>query len=202
MPPARKPTGQRVVSGGRQATLSFHHRVTKASVPKPSAKESIHAVAKKVNKTEERDTAKPAKPVDDVSEKEETVSELEAQSVAETSLTTSRAPAKSELEIEAEAVSKAQIQRYWRGIEAQRTAPRVHQKDLDLGEQVLRYFDVSSQFGPCVGITRKKRWLRAHRLGLSPPIEVLAVLLDEEAHGARGIERASIDAILNPTVVV
>jgi DNA polymerase delta subunit 4 len=52
-----------------------------------------------------------------------------------------------------------------------------------------------------VGITRKARWLRAQRLGLSPPIEVLAVMLKEEAKGVEGIQRSSFDDILNAPVV-
>lgn len=56
-------------------------------------------------------------------------------------------------------------------------------------------------FQPCVGITRMKRWQRAKRLGLNPPIEVLAVLLKEEAKGNAGIERAHMDELLNATAV-
>lgn len=54
---------------------------------------------------------------------------------------------------------------------------------------------------PCVGIARIKRWQRAHRLGLNPPIEVLAVLLKEEAKGNKDIERAHMDELLNSTAV-
>jgi DNA polymerase delta subunit 4 len=46
-----------------------------------------------------------------------------------------------------------------------------------------------------------KRWQRADRLGLSPPIEVLAILLKEESKGTQGIENAHIDEILNSTAV-
>jgi DNA polymerase delta subunit 4 len=46
-----------------------------------------------------------------------------------------------------------------------------------------------------------KRWQRAERLGLNPPVEVLAVLMQEEARGTKGIERAHIDEILNSTAV-
>jgi DNA polymerase delta subunit 4 len=46
-----------------------------------------------------------------------------------------------------------------------------------------------------------KRWYRAERLGLSPPIEVLAVLVKEEAKGNDGIEVAQMDVILNNTAV-
>lgn len=46
-----------------------------------------------------------------------------------------------------------------------------------------------------------RRWHRAEKLGLNPPIEVLAVLLKEEAKGARRIEVAHMDEILNSTAV-
>lgn len=41
-----------------------------------------------------------------------------------------------------------------------------------------------------------KRWQRAERLGLSPPIEVLAVLLKEEMKGTRDIGTTQMDKIL------
>jgi hypothetical protein len=56
----------------------------------------------------------------------------------------------------------------------------VHQQSLPLHEKILRHFDLSSQYGPCIGIARLARWRRANNLGLEPPIEVLAVLLREE----------------------
>lgn len=31
---------------------------------------------------------------------------------------------------------------------------------------------------PCIGLSRLQRWQRAQRIGLHPPIEVLAVLLN------------------------
>jgi DNA polymerase delta subunit 4 len=45
-----------------------------------------------------------------------------------------------------------------------------------------------------------KRWERAERLGLNPPLEVLAVLLKEGSKGTKGIEKAHLDEILNSTV--
>jgi DNA polymerase delta subunit 4 len=47
-----------------------------------------------------------------------------------------------------------------------------------------------------------KRWHRADRLGLNPPIEVLAVLLKEEKKGTKKIETAHIDEILNSGISV
>lgn len=55
---------------------------------------------------------------------------------------------------------------------------------------------------PCIGIARMKRWNRADRLGLNPPIEVLAVLLKEESKGTKNMETAHIDDILNSGIAV
>lgn len=54
---------------------------------------------------------------------------------------------------------------------------------------------------PCIGMSRLKRWQRAHRLGLKPPIEVLAVLLQEEAKGNADIEEAHMEKLMSTTVV-
>jgi hypothetical protein len=56
-------------------------------------------------------------------------------------------PPKSESELRAEKVSNAAVEKYWKALEAQRIAKRVHQEGLSTGEKVLRYFDVSSQYG-------------------------------------------------------
>lgn len=54
---------------------------------------------------------------------------------------------------------------------------------------------------PCIGTPRMKRWQRAERLGLNPPIEVLAVLLKEDNKGNNDIETAQMDKILNSAIV-
>lgn len=46
-----------------------------------------------------------------------------------------------------------------------------------------------------------KRWQRAERLGLNPPVEVLAVLLMEERKGTKRVQKAHMDDILNSTAV-
>ena len=51
---------------------------------------------------------------------------------------------------------------------------------------------------PCVGIERTRRWKRAHKLGLQPPIEVLAVLLKEqEGEKKKAMEVSRMDELLN-----
>jgi DNA polymerase delta subunit 4 len=37
---------------------------------------------------------------------------------------------------------------------------------------ILRVFDLSYEYGPCIGVTRLQRWERANALGLNPPSEV------------------------------
>lgn len=154
--------------------------------------------------------------------------EVHEESEAEVEPVTEKASEKTEAELKAEKITDAQIKSYWKAIEKVRKAPRVHQEDLDLGEKVLRYFDVSSQYGvslrhssliwrcrnvwdwicvnisflkPCIGITRVKRWQRAERLGMKPPIEVLAVLLKEENKENDEVETAHMDRIMNATAL-
>ncbi|GAM90173.1 hypothetical protein ANO11243_082130 [Dothideomycetidae sp. 11243] len=100
-------------------------------------------------------------------------------------------------DIAARKVSAAKIKAYWREKERLRLAPRVHQQDLSLGEKILREWDMSGQFGPCIGITREKRWWRARKLGLEPPIEVLAVLLGGLEGEKMAVEgRAHVDLLM------
>ncbi len=47
-----------------------------------------------------------------------------------------------------------------------------------------------------------KRWVRANKLGLEPPIEVLAVLLKEEEKGNNKIERAHVDELMSSKFVI
>lgn len=51
---------------------------------------------------------------------------------------------------------------------------------------------------PCTGIARLKRWKRAHKLDLDPPIEVLAVLLKEmDGEDHLTVQRSRVDELLN-----
>jgi DNA polymerase delta subunit 4 len=60
------------------------------------------------------------------------------------------------------------------------------------------YIAILTEQQPCVGIARLKRWQRAHRLGLEPPIEVLAVLLKEqEGKDKLTVQRSHVDELLN-----
>ncbi|XWX01851.1 hypothetical protein V2A60_009880 [Cordyceps javanica] len=202
MPTTRRSTGGARARAGPtkgQSTISFSNRVTKA-VPKDIKSSIIVPSVQKVDAP-----AKKELDADEVvaePEVEEHAEEEEEDAVVVDEVVEQAAvPEKTEAELKAEKLSDAQIGKYWKAIEAERIAPRVHQEGLSLNEKVLRYFDVSSQYGPCIGTPRLKRWQRAERLGLSPPIEVLAVLLKEENKGNSDIETAHMDKILNSVVV-
>ncbi|KAG0048497.1 hypothetical protein BGZ83_006560 [Gryganskiella cystojenkinii] len=52
----------------------------------------------------------------------------------------------------------------------------IHQDDTSANEKVLRQFDLSSKYGPCLGLTRLERWERAAMLDLNPPKNVKELL--------------------------
>ncbi|KAH8091718.1 DNA polymerase delta, subunit 4-domain-containing protein [Cristinia sonorae] len=57
----------------------------------------------------------------------------------------------------------------------------IHGKEQNKIHHVLRVFDLSYEYGPCVGVTRLERWERADALGLNPPPEVKDILLTKES---------------------
>ncbi|KAM0481422.1 hypothetical protein ACHAPX_003528 [Trichoderma viride] len=188
-----------------QSTISFSGKVTKA-VPKDLKKAVVDAPTIARTTIPERPAAKDEVRKEEVEEEAVNVAaeELEAiepEKEGEVEEIVEQVPEKSEAELKAEKITDTQIKSYWKGIEKQRKAPRVHQQDLDLGEKVLRYFDMSSQYGPCIGTTRLKRWQRAERLGLNPPIEVLAVLVKDENRNNDEVETAHMDRIMNATAL-
>ncbi|KAG6334261.1 hypothetical protein ID866_4818 [Astraeus odoratus] len=60
----------------------------------------------------------------------------------------------------------------------------IHSNGQNKIHMMLRFFDMSYEYGPCVGMTRLERWERAETLGLNPPSEVRHILLTKE-----GIEK-------------
>ncbi|WWC69008.1 uncharacterized protein I206_102944 [Kwoniella pini CBS 10737] len=62
------------------------------------------------------------------------------------------------------------------GLEPIHAGPDTH-NDL---HHVLRVFDMTSSYGPCVGITRLQRWERAQKWGLNPPEEIRDILITEQ----------------------
>lgn len=52
----------------------------------------------------------------------------------------------------------------------------IHGEEQNKVHEILRVFDTSYKYGPCIGITRLERWQRAQALGLNPPVEVHEIL--------------------------
>ncbi|KAJ5604190.1 hypothetical protein N7537_007146 [Penicillium hordei] len=174
---------------GSQSTLSFGGgRVTKpvAAPHKAKALDSPPALSNKSA------SATPEPQQLSVTPNEPSKPHIAELAVREQAATEHQAP-RSEEDKRALKLNKQDIWRYWQAQEQTRKAPRAHQQGMDVEEKILRHFDLSSQYGPCVGIARVKRWRRANLLKLNPPIEVLAVLLK----GKNTNERAHIDELLS-----
>ncbi|PQE05241.1 hypothetical protein CJF30_00010189 [Rutstroemia sp. NJR-2017a BBW] len=191
MPPTRRSTRAAANANPNQRTLSFNH-ATKIS-------KTAHHPTTEAKKSSSSSSSSPAtsKPIPiDLGHPTPTTSDLPTPSSTPASHTS---PTLTPEEILASKISDAKIKQYWQGREQLRLAPRVHQKELSVAERVLREWDCMSQFGPSIGISRTRRWHRAQRLGLNPPLEVLAVLLKETSkpHSDPQTERSYVDTLLN-----
>ncbi|CAO2654852.1 Nn.00g115850.m01.CDS01 [Neocucurbitaria sp. VM-36] len=189
MPPKRRSTGP--ATKAQQSTLAFHgasNKVTKAGARAQGAKKNLldEPAIKDINPeiVEIEDTEPTTAEAAIIDQTEQEIKAQEVESTPE--------------EDQARRVTGAAIKKYWAAKERQRMAPRVHQQDLSVHEKILREFDMSAHYGPCTGIARLKRWKRAHRLDLDPPIEVLAVLLKEqEGRDKLAVQRSHVDELLN-----
>ncbi len=59
-----------------------------------------------------------------------------------------------------------------------RSSPELDEKSREVAVWQLKQFDLNPRYGPCVGISRLKRWERAERLKLNPPIQIKNILSD------------------------
>ncbi|KAK0659001.1 DNA polymerase delta subunit 4 [Lasiodiplodia hormozganensis] len=195
MPPKRHASGPQP----RQATLAFHGASNRVTKPRGSPV----GKAKATNKSKQDPIL--SESITETNLKAEADPDLTEPTTSELAIVqqSQKEAAKEELSLEekeASRVTETQIKKYWKEKERVRKVARVHQQDVGLYEKVLREFDTSGQYGPCIGNARIKRWKRAHRLGLSPPIEVLAVLLKEGKDNTKA-QRAHIDELLGSRFV-
>lgn len=140
MPTTRRSTGGTRARPGPQkgqSTISFASRVTK-SVPRDAKKAALADAPKQA-------TVKASPPPED--EAEETPADELSAEEAEPAEEITLDEEKTEAELRAEQLSDREIAGYWAGVEGQRIAPRAHQEGVTLSEKILRYFDVSSQYG-------------------------------------------------------
>jgi len=173
MPPSRRRTGNSAV---KQATLSFGQKskVSKASATSASSTKKEKGIERAASSVSAEDSF------------DEQVTTVALPSEPHTAEVAIRTQANAEVEqprtkedVRACKITEADLKRYW-GNEERKKKARVRRDGLDTYENILRHFDLSSQYGPCVGISRLSRWRRAQMLSLDPPIEVLAVLLKED----------------------
>ena len=166
MPTTRRST-RSSTGAGKQSTLSFKHKVTKAIqtgkegykspsrakeyIPEPTP-EPTTSKAAAATKTDDDDDEQPLTPTTptptDTADDEKSHTTLAAHTKAAPQPTA--APDKTDAELKAAKITDKAIERYWSDIEASRSARAVHKKHgegLTTGEKVLRYFDVSSQYG-------------------------------------------------------
>lgn len=187
--PATRKSSRLSGAGAKQSTLSFNHRVTK-NVVAPGKKDAVPASTP---------SSKLAKGYVPESEPE-TADEVEEIHVE---------AAKSEAEQRAAKISDAAIARYWGGIEAGRRAKAVHRKHVEglgTGEKVLRYFDVSSQYGVsyssflnCVGGSVADRCVAVHwdhedealaaggEVGVEPACRGVGCAVEGGGEGGKGV---------------
>ncbi|PNS16064.1 hypothetical protein CAC42_4465 [Sphaceloma murrayae] len=218
MPPkrgARIARQTRTSSGGGQGTLSFgsQHRITKPTTSPPSkkSKKDPAVLEAELKNSAPTDSAlsTPKKrgppPAEDPLASHDHVKAEDVLGGRATPEPEVEEVERDETEVEddrvALALSPAKIKGFWRAKEQARLAPRVHQEGLAVGEKILREWDMSGQFGPCIGISRLARWRRARKLGLEPPVEVLGVLLgvlDGDKAERKGEEggRAYVDLLM------
>lgn len=57
-------------------------------------------------------------------------------------------------------------------------------EEIARAAEALRQFDMTLRYGPCMGISRMRRWRRAERFALGPPRGVLEILEDPRHRGA------------------
>jgi len=179
---------------------------SKAKTQNSQSKLAFHGQTNKVTKSTSESTGKPAKQIKDTTRVEEPIA-VESPSLSHLNLEEATTSADSSLvedevalaqeepadpnEELARKVKESQIKQYWIEKEHAMGAPRVHQEGLGLHEKVLKQWDTDNSYGPCIGITRTKRWKRASNLGLNPPIEVLSILLQ-----GKNSERAQLDELM------
>mmetsp|Transcript_8171 Transcript_8171/g.36177 ORF Transcript_8171/g.36177 Transcript_8171/m.36177 type:complete len:106 (+) Transcript_8171:43-360(+) len=48
---------------------------------------------------------------------------------------------------------------------------------------ILKTFDMTTKYGPALGLTRMERWERAEKLNLDPPADVYKILTEHDEDG-------------------
>lgn len=66
------------------------------------------------------------------------------------------------------------------GLTSTESPSPLSQNEIDDARELLRQFDMTYKYGPCVGIGRTFRWERAQNFGLDPPTKAIELLKDKK----------------------
>ncbi|BFZ62562.1 hypothetical protein YB2330_003663 [Saitoella coloradoensis] len=181
----RTPSGS---SGARQGRISFMNggKVTKpAATASKTKKRAATTGSTKVKDIDVEDapsqtaTPPPSSPIEEVEKELEAVKEKKRESKK-----------KEEVEEETHPNPKDRVYaQLAKEIDAQRIHPQIHAQHLTSIDKILRNFDLTYKYGPCVGLTRLQRWERAEKMGLEPPSEVRRILMTVEGREEEGLRQ-------------
>ena len=157
MPSSRRST--KSAQRSSQPTLNFNGRSSKVTKPslapvgKADHKDlkretSLRSISKSPEQQDHVTTPKTVKlPKRDAQHEPSPEAESAFPAIETVETAEPEAPEKAPEEVSARNVSDKEIIQYWQKKEKERKAPRVHQKDLDLHEKILREWDMSGQYG-------------------------------------------------------
>jgi len=74
--------------------------------------------------------------------------------------------------------------------------PTIHTEHENKVNAILRSFDLTYNFGPCIGIPRIARWDRAQANGLNPPPEVREILMTKQGFEEDEYRKSCLDGLV------
>jgi len=176
MPATRRGSAERAGSAPYvQQKLSFTHSKPGASAAKGAKKSASTPGSRKLTETPPPQAAPVLAPVELEDSSDEEVDEVKTPTLPPKQITPVK---RAKLDVNDKA---GKFKGYWN--EAQERMGHqdpVHGKDESKVYRMLRVFDLSYEYGPCIGMSRLERWERAEAMGLEPPSEVREILMTEE----------------------
>jgi len=165
----------------QQTRLSFKNVRKNASASlKPSKSTLVTAAASKAT-TKLNESRKRATRVSDVSSIEPDDHEVEAVSEPEGTEPSFESPPLTPIEpLPLDSKDRKYSKLYGKSKAQQNNLPIIHGGNETKFVTILRTFDLSCEYGPCVGVSRLERWERAKDMGLDPPQEIYDILTSRE----------------------
>lgn len=178
MAPKSSTRGTKKAANLAQPTLSFQTRK-----PGPGGKKAALSRTPSVTslrQTESETSVHSAPGADEKSKRLGNKSKLDPIDVSQTSLSEAKLKKGEKRQLNVNAKEWDAIRKSYKaslgGIPPIHAGPDTH-NDI---HHILRTFDMTSKYGPSVGITRLQRWERAKKWGLSPPDEIRDILTTQQ----------------------